>query len=442
MSRYRLRPPARGAHAFSCVGLCLAVLAGACGNRARRSDASERTGAPAASVPLTAASVNAHGDHAGMSDREAGAMPVGYAPITIDAARAGTLGIETFEVGERDLTRSLRTVGVVALDETRTSHVHAKIRGWIDTIHVAFVGRKVSAGEPLCSIYSQEVLAAQVEFLSVLERVRKPTTSGEFAQAEQRAQQQLLDAARRRLSLWDVPKSEIDRLETTRETKRTFPLLAPRSGVVVEKQALDGMYVDPSVELYTVSDLSRVWVLADIYEGDVPFVHVGDRAALAVEGTTAAIDGKIAFLNPTVDEATRTLKARFELPNRDGALRPGAFVNVTMDLRTRRILAVPEASVLRTGTRSIVFVSHNSTNNNNNNNNSINGASEAGARHLEPREIRIGSPVSGFYPVEAGLGAGEHVVTGAQFLLDSESRLRATSSSSGGGGAAGGHGGH
>lgn len=410
--------------AFACI-LATTILAGACGNRSRR-DASGHTGhgAPAASVPLTAASVarDGHGGHAGMAG-DAGAMPVGYAPITIDAARAATLGIQTFEVGERDLTRSLRTVGVVALDETRTSHVHAKIRGWIDTIHVAFVGRKVSAGEALCSIYSQEVLAAEVEFLSVLDRTRKPAASGEFAQAEQRAQQQLLDAARRRLSLWDVPKSEIERLETTRETKRTFPLLAPRSGIVVEKQALDGMYVDPSVELYTVSDLSRVWVLADIYEADVPFVRLGDRATLAVEGTTASVEGKIAFLNPTVDEATRTLKARFELPNLDGALRPGAFVNVTMDLRTRRVLAVPEASVLRTGTRSIVFIAHGE-----------HGApppESREARHIEPREIRIGSPVSGFYPVEAGLAAGEHVVTGAQFLLDSESRLRATS---GGGG--------
>lgn len=365
---------------------------------------------PAASAPLTAAAVHG-GEHAAHGGDAS--TPVGYAPVTIDPARAEALGIHTAEVTEHDFERTLRTVGVVALDETRTSHVHAKVRGWIETLDVSFVGRKVTAGEPLCSLYSQDVYAAETEFLSVLDHVQgRGAPNGEFAAAEQHAQEQLLAAARRRLSLWDVPDAEVRRLEKTREAKRTFPLLAPRGGVVVDKQALEGMFVDPSVELYTLGDLSRLWVLADVYEADVPYVQVGTTARLAVEGVPAPIDAKVTFLAPTVDEATRTLKMRFELANEDRKLRPGAFVNVKMDVGTTHGLAVPETAVIRTGPRSIVFVAH--------------------GEHLQPRAIEIGAPVSDFYPVESGLTAGERVAIGAQFLLDSESRLRATSGGGGG----------
>lgn len=331
--------------------------------------------------------------------------------MTIDPERAATLGLRTVEVTERDFARTMRTVGLVALDETRTSHVHAKVRGWIEAVNASFVGRKVVAGETLCSIYSQEVYAAELEFLTVLERVRaRPQATGELALAEQRASEQLLDAARRRLSLWDVPRSELQRLETTREPKRTFPLLAPRGGTIVDKQALDGMFVDPSTELFTVTDLSRVWALADVYESDVPYVHVGDEAGLTIEGVESSLSAKITFLAPTVDEATRTLKARFELANPSGKLRPGAFVNVAMDLGVTRGLGVPENAVIRTGTRAIVFV--------------------ARGRELSPREVHVGALIGDAYRVDHGLEAGERVAVGAQFLLDSESRLRAT----GGGG--------
>lgn len=400
------------------------LLAASC-KRNDESHAGHGAGMPVGSAPLTAATLaNEHAAHGGDAS-----TPAGYAPVTIDPARAAALGLSTVEVIERDFQRTVRTVGVVALDERRTTHVHAKVRGWIETLDVNFVGRKVTTGEQLCSIYSQEVFAAEIEFLSVLDRVRSRSAAkdsasprpppGEFAEAEQRAQEQLLAAARRRLSLWDVPIAEIDRLEATREAKRTFPLLAPRPGVVVDKQALEGMYVDPSVELYTLSDLSRLWVLADVYEADVPYVRVGTTARLTVEGVQAAHEAKVTFLAPTVDEATRTLKVRFELDNKEKKLRPGAFVNVSMDLGISHGLAVPESAVIRTGPRSIVFVAHGEP-----------------AEHLEPREVKIGPSVAEFYPVESGLRVGERVATGAQFLLDSESRLRATS---GGGGAHGGH---
>lgn len=330
--------------------------------------------------------------------------PIGYAPVTIDPTRAGAMELSTAPVEEREFTKTLRSVGVVTLDETRSAHVHSKVRGWVDQIFVDFVGRKIKAGEPLCSIYSQDVYAAEIEFLSILDRA-----SG------RPAADPLLDAARRRLLLWDVPQSEIARLEQSREAHRTFPLLAPRAGVVVSKQAILGVYVDPSLELYTLSDLSRVWVLVDVYEADVPYVHLGDHARLTIEGQPSPLDARVSFLAPTIDESTRTRKVRLELDNKRGDLLPGAFASAELDLPLGKGLSVPESAVIRTGARSIVFVAH-----------------EKNGQHLEPREIKLGPLIGDQYRVEAGVSAGEYVATGAQFLLDSESRLRATSSPGGG----------
>jgi len=373
-------------------------------------------------APVGSAAPIAADPHAGHTGDHPTGAPSGFAPVTIPEDRVAALGLATTAVEERDFSRALRTVGVVALDETRTAHVHPKVRGWIDGLRVDFVGRSVRGGEMLCSIYSQEVFAAEFEFLAILDRASRPVGSGEFAEAEARAQQQLIGAARRRLSLWDVPKGEIERLERTREARRTFPLLAPRGGVVVVKQAIDGMFVDPSFELYTISDLSRVWLLADVYEADVPYVRIGTEADLAVEGMPDVLRSKIAFLPPTLDEATRTLKARFAIENKAGKLRPGAFASVTMQLALGRGLAVPESAVIRTGTRAIVFAVH---------------AMPDGA-HVEPREVHLGPLLGDSYRVEHGVDAGERVATSAQFLIDSESRLAATSAGRGHAG----HGGH
>lgn len=339
--------------------------------------------------------------------------PEGYSNITLDVGRARGLALTTAPVEWRDFTRSLRTVGIVALDETKTSHVHSKVRGWIDTINVDFIGKSVRKGQPLLSIYSQEVYAAELEFLSILQQpALGPGVTGEFALAERDARERLLAGARQRLSLWDVPRGEIERLEHTRTARRTFTLDAPRRGIVLTKQALAGMFIDPSLELYLISDVRKLWVLADVYDSDVPFVKIGDNARLSIEGAAQPVAAKIAFISPTIDEATRTLKVRFEVDNRDEKLRPGAFVTVEMDLKLDRGLAVPEDAVIRTGPRSIVFV--------------VNGD------RVEPREVQLGPNVAGQYRVVSGLNAGESVATGAQFLLDSESRLRASSAPGGG----------
>jgi membrane fusion protein, copper/silver efflux system len=218
------------------------------------------------------------------------------------------------------------------------------------------------------------------------------------------------------LALRDVPLTDIDRLEQTREPQRTFTLRASRSGVVVAKQAVAGVYVDPSVELYSISDITRLWVLADIYESDVAGVQVGDQARVSVAGTAEPIHAKVAFIPPTVEEATRTLEVRFELDNAERRIRPGAFATVELDLEGGSSLGIPEDAVIHMGWRAMGFV--------------------VSCERIEPRSVTIGPLVAGFYSVQSGVRAGESVAVGAQFLIDSESRLRATT---GGGHSHGGH---
>lgn len=394
------------------ISALLVALLGASAASCKPSRAQTHEGHPGAhsAEPTPKPGAAAHEGHG-----TGAALPAGYAASTVEPARAAAIGLTTARVDERDFVRHLRTTGVVVVDETRTAHVHPKVRGWVDGIRVDYVGQEVAAGQLLCGIYSQEVYAAELEFLAMLDRTGlEPLPRGEFADQERTARGELIAAARRRLALWDVPASEIARLETSRQARRTFPLLAPRAGVVVSKQVLDGMYVDPSFELYTVADLSRVWLLADIYESDVAAVHLGQTGTLDVQGRAGSIEAKVAFIPPTIDEPTRTLKVRFDLPNPEGKLRPGAFATVTTDLPLGRGLAVPESAVLRTGTRAIVFVVHD--------------------EHIMPREITVGPLVDDFYRVESGLSPGDVVATGAQFLLDSETRLRASSGPAGHGG--------
>jgi len=359
-------------------------------------------------------STHEHGAHQSSDAGDLSAMgnaPPGYASIPLTESDTTRMNLTRATVEERDFKRTVRTVGAVTSDETRSSHVHPKLRGWVEEIFVNYTGQSVRKGAPLCTIYSPEILAAELELLAVFDRANATSgaTSGEFAAMEQRARAVTLEAARRRLSLWDVPESEITRLESTREAKKAFPLLAPRSGTVVAKQAIAGMYVDASTELYFVSDLARVWVVIDLYEADVPYVKVGDKARLSIEGLSGAPrESGITFIEPKIDEPTRTLKARFELDNRDGRLRPGAFVTAEMDLDAGRGLGVPESAVIRTGSRNVIFTLQGNT--------------------AEPREVKLGPLVGGWYRVLAGLRAGDQVATGAQFLLDSESRIRATSS--------------
>ena len=328
------------------------------------------------------------------------------------------MGLATAKVEERAFRRTIRTSGIVALDETRTAHVHSKVRGWIEQVPASFIGKHVRAGVPLCTIYSQEVYGAQLEFISVLEQTSGRTaTTGSFAEVERAAGDKLLAAARRRLALWDVPPAEVERLEKSRKPSRSFSLVAPRPGIIVSKQAVPGMFIDPGTELYVISDTAKLWLLADVYGNDLAWMKLGSLARLSIEGIEEPlVDAPIAFLPPTIDESTRTLKVRFDLDNREHRIRPGAFATVEMSIDLGSSLAVPEGSVILTGERAIAFV--------------------VDEQRITPRTLELGPLVEGFYRLRSGLQRGESVATGAQFLIDSESRLRATS------GPAAHHGGH
>jgi membrane fusion protein, copper/silver efflux system len=375
------------------------ALAGSC------SPAVAEHGAHKDTAPTPA---NPHAAHSAAS-RPA---PSGYAAVEVDTERLKALGLATTRVEHASLVRELRSVGVLALDETRTAHVHAKVRGVIEGVQADFVGKPVKRGQSLCAIYSQPVLAAELELISLLKQRRAtastaPSVLGDLEQSYDA----LVDASKKRLLLWDVPRGEVDRLEKTMEPSRTFTLSSPATGTIVAKQAYVGSYVEPGTELYVVSNLSKLWALVDIYEQDVPFIAIGQAARIRVSGAGEPLTGKVSFLPPTIDESTRTLKARLDVENRDGSLRPGAFLDVEMSLPIGHGLVVPESAVIRTGNRSLVYVVHGS--------------------HIEPREIRIGPTVNRLIRVDQGLEEGELVATGAQFLIDSESRLRASSAPGG-----------
>jgi membrane fusion protein, copper/silver efflux system len=377
----------------------LLIAAAACNAQTGEPEHTEHgTSKPAAAQP------SEHSGHVAPSS-----LPSGYAMIARDPAREAGSGLATAQVEERAFQRTIRTNGVVALDETGTAHVHSKVRGWIEQVSANFIGKQVRAGAPLCTIYSQEVYGAQLEFISVLEQTSgRAAGASAFAEVEKTASEKLLAAARRRLALWDVPPAEVERLERTRKPSRTFPIVAPRSGIVVSKQAIPGMFIDLGSELYVISDTAKLWVLADVYGNDLPWIKVGTPAKLSVEGLEAPLaDIPIAFLPPTIEETTRTLKVRFELDNRDHRIRPGAFATVEMSIDLGPGLAVPESSVILNGDRAVAFV--------------------VDAKTITPRALELGPLVDGYYGVRSGLTRGESVATGAQFLIDSESRLRATS---------------
>jgi Cu(I)/Ag(I) efflux system membrane fusion protein len=334
----------------------------------------------------------------------------GYAPIELPPERVQKMGITMAKISLRKFTRTLRTTGIVEIDETRLTHVHTKTNGWIEELYVDFIGKPVKKGQPLFSIYSPELLTTQEEYLLALkdsERNVKGPLSNEVGQASK----DLLAAARRRLELWDMPAEEIDNLEKTRTPKRTVVINSPRDGVVIQKDILKGMSVNPEMHLYAIADLSNIWVKADIYENDISFTRVGQSANLSIAALPEKIlKGVVKFIDPVLDEATRTVKVRFEFDNKEELLKPGMYATIELEIDKGSGLAVPEEAVIDTGKRKIVFISK-------------------GEGRFDPREVKLKEKADKFYPVISGLSENELVVTSAQFLIDSESSLKSSGES-------------
>jgi RND family efflux transporter MFP subunit len=333
-----------------------------------------------------------------------GGAPAGLAAVTLGKQELSLAGVQTAAAVEGEIARTVRTVGRVVPDETRVRRVTVKVGGWVERLMVNATGQTVREGEPLLELYAPELLATQQELLQTR---RFAARVGAEAPAEQRAEaERLVAAARRRLELFDVPASFIDDIVRADAPRRAVVLRAPVSGFVTSKGVFAGQQVEPGAELYTVTDLSRVWVEADLYEFDAGAVRVGTPAVLTLPydpGTRLA--GAVTFVWPVVDPESRTLKVRLEFPNPAVTLKPGMFADVTVTLASGRGVTVPESAVIDSGTRQVVFVA-------------------LGDGRFEPRLVRLGVRGEGTAQVLEGVRGGEQVVVGANFLLDSESRLR------------------
>ena len=330
----------------------------------------------------------------------------GGAMITVDPTTIQNMGVRTAPVTRGDLSRTIRTVGVISSEEPKEYVINAKIAGWVEKLYVAETGQQVKKGQKLLEIYSPELVTAQQELLLALENYRSLKDSS-FQQISASAKR-LLEASRKRLQLWDVSRRQVERLEQSGKVNKTLTLYAPYDGIVTSKMVTAGMYVKPGMVLLNMADLSKVWVLADLYEYQLPWVKEGQQAKVVlpyVEGRS--FEAHVSYLYPYVEGKTRTVKARIELDNADLELRPDMYVTVYLTgEKVRNALLVPQEAVLYSGEKETVFV-----------------ALKGG--RFEPRRVKTGlQGEDGHVAVTQGLFAGEQVVTSAQFMLDSESKLR------------------
>jgi Cu(I)/Ag(I) efflux system membrane fusion protein len=329
----------------------------------------------------------------------------GMATVEITSEGIHLSGVQTEPAVFERVARSVRTVGTVTADETRIRHVHTKTAGWVEKLFVNFTGQLVRQGQPILSIYSQELLASQEEFLRARE------TASKFAASElpevRRGGEELLQSAEQRLRLFDVPEDFIAELKRTGQPQRAVTLLAPVSGFVTAKEVFEGQQIEPGMELFTITDLSRVWIEADFYEYEARALHVGQEAKVTLPyDPSRELAGRVTYVYPTLNPDSRTLRVRLEFQNPDFALKPAMFANVELPLEATDGIVIPDSAVIDTGERQIVFVS-------------------LGGGRFEPREVTLGVRSSGKAQVLSGVAAGDQVVTRANFLLDSESQLRA-----------------
>jgi Cu(I)/Ag(I) efflux system membrane fusion protein/cobalt-zinc-cadmium efflux system membrane fusion protein len=330
----------------------------------------------------------------------------GAGTVRVSPDMVQSIGVRTARVERRDLSRRVRAVGRVDYDERLVDHVHTKIQGWVERLYVEYEGEMVKRGQPLLELYSPELVSTQEELL-LAARYRDTTSESPFPDVSEGGSA-LFDATRRRLELWDIPERDVDRLLSTGEVRKSLTLYAPSSGVVTHLMVRKGMEVSPSENLYTIADLSRVWLYADVYEYELPWIEVGQKGSVELSympGRT--FEGEVTYVYPYLDPKTRTARVRLELSNDDRTLKPDMFANVTIETEIHRgVLAIPDEAVIRSGQRNLVIVA-------------------LAEGRFEPRDLEIGiDSGDGWLEARAGLHEGEKIVTSGQFLIDSESRLR------------------
>ncbi len=321
-------------------------------------------------------------------------VPEERVPVTVSITAQAGVGLNTQTVSRETLVHTIRTVGSITTDQTKEARVSMRINGWIEKIHADYVGKSIKKGAPLFDLYSPELVSTQNEYLSAIKQ--GGTLANEVA-----------ETALERLRLWGVSNSEISKLRTRGKAQRSITFYAPVDGVIISKSAILGSYVTPDTELYYLADLSKVWVLLTLYESDVSLIHVGDKIEVTLPyDKSRHYIGTINYVYPELDPETRTAKARVEISNADGFLRPGMFANVEIKKAMPDTLVIPDDAVIDTGVRKLVFVK----------------TSEV---TFEPRQVEIGPRINGQITILSGLKMGEAVVVSASFLIDAESRMQA-----------------
>ena len=330
----------------------------------------------------------------------------GGGEINIDPVTAQNMGVRTEPVVRRKLVKTIRTVGLMTYEEGRQFSINSKIEGWIEKLFVNQEGQMVTQGQPLMQIYSPELVAAQQEFLLALQNSRK--LAGSPVPEIVTSSERLLEAARTRLKYWDISSGQIKAIEKSGETTKTLTLYSPHTGVVTVKKAVSGMRIMAGEELLQVSDISNIWINADIFEYELPWVKVGQTARVELPfAEDKVFAGKITYIYPYLNNESRTAKARIELANPGLELKPDMYANVSIATgAVDGALAIPANAILSSGKGQTVFVAR------------------SGGKY-EPRPVKSGvTDDNGYVQILSGLSEGESVVVSAQFMLDSESTLR------------------
>jgi Cu(I)/Ag(I) efflux system membrane fusion protein len=324
--------------------------------------------------------------------------------IIIDPTRLQAIGITSEPATKQMLDKVIRTVGRVEADERRIAHIHVRFDGWIDKLLVNFIGEKVKQEQALFTVYSPELVSTQQEYLLALHAQKilgKNSTSAAASGA-----QDTFQAANQRLSLAGISEKEIEQLRRTGKVTKTMTIYSPIHGTVINKMAIAGMRIEPENELYTIADLSQLWILGDIYEYELPYIYLGQIADITLTYLPNEVfKAKLNFINPTVDSQTRTIKVRFDIDNQKDQLKPGMYVNLELKIPLGKRLAVSKNAVLLTGERAVVFIYHDDG-------------------KIEWRNVKLGARAGDLIEIIQGINEGEKIITSANFLIDSESQLK------------------
>jgi Cu(I)/Ag(I) efflux system membrane fusion protein/cobalt-zinc-cadmium efflux system membrane fusion protein len=334
-----------------------------------------------------------------------GAVPAGLAPIQLTPDRRQLIGVKIATVQRRDVSETLETTGSIEPDERLQGYVQTRFPGWIEKVFANQTYQFVRKGSPLFTIYSPDLVSTENEYLLALKnkaRVQSSSVEGVSEGADS-----LIDAAAERLRQWNVPPREIARLERERVVRHAIEFDSPLSGVIVDRAALPNMYVQPETRLFTITDLSRVWIYAAVFQDQIGKVKIGDAAIVTVDAYPGEkFEGRVDFIQPQIDPMTRAVKVRCEFTNRNAMLMPGMYARVALHLAMGNQIVIPEAGVMRTGLRSVAFL-------------------DRGDGYLTPTEIELGPRVGSELIVLKGLKPGDRIVGSANFLIDSESQLQA-----------------